>query len=205
MAELTREDVIKIVQEVLSNSTQRIKINSNQIQSSDYKSGSRGWAIMGNGDVEFNAGTFRGDLLIGGITGPAVSVDASSGAINMLFDNSIVGTISGRGTTHGLDVFRLELSTSDDRHLYFGGSGLYVDGDLYPIATLTNSIGNTNNVWDNIYGNSIVAWGANAKFSINGDDGVNNGSFTVVTSVDFGAQTYGTHSLKIEGGIITST
>lgn len=49
------------------------------IQSSDYVAGSAGWAIMGDGSVEFNDGYFRGTLASGRIAGATIFTKGTDG------------------------------------------------------------------------------------------------------------------------------
>ncbi len=63
-----------------------IKVTKRSIQSYDYVSGVSGWKIDANGDVEFNAGTFRGTLTAGSIyipnsVNPVFSVDSLGNVI----------------------------------------------------------------------------------------------------------------------------
>lgn len=59
-------DVTQVIPTLPYNKLEIDKLYVNQdLQSSDFVSGSTGWKIYGNGDVEFNDGTFRGALEAG--------------------------------------------------------------------------------------------------------------------------------------------
>lgn len=51
---------------------------NNYLQSANYVSGSDGWKIFGNGDAEFNVGTFRGDVIAAAIHIPDTDTTANS-------------------------------------------------------------------------------------------------------------------------------
>lgn len=77
------------------------------IQSSNYVSGSAGWAIKGDGSVEFNSGTFRGNLSVGTndnntqITSSGLSVGNTSAGIvmNGSSNTNYINIGSGRNYT----------------------------------------------------------------------------------------------------------
>ncbi len=50
------------------------------IQSADYLQGVRGWRIARNGDVEFNSGDFRGDVVVTAADGTQVTIRAGNGS-----------------------------------------------------------------------------------------------------------------------------
>jgi hypothetical protein len=79
----------------------------------------------------------------------------------------------------------------------YGGDIFNHDGNVH-----TKNDFYSDNGQCNVY-NDITT--RNGKFICNGHGGVSNGGFTIVTSVNFGNQTYGTHQFRIDGGIITST
>lgn len=75
------------------------------IQSDTYSPGMAGWAIKGNGDVEFNDGTFRGVLNLGRLTGedvrPTMTVSVSN--IELFTDATTsrdIDVASIQGTTY---------------------------------------------------------------------------------------------------------
>lgn len=51
------------------------------MRSSDYVPGVSGWIIRRDGSAEFNAGTFRGSLLLGSADGPGIVLDGNAGTI----------------------------------------------------------------------------------------------------------------------------
>lgn len=81
--------------------------NSNiSIRSDTYYPGAEGWAIKGNGDVEFNNGTFRGKLSLerAGINPLPLRMTASVSDVNSYVtseDYETVETANIRGTTYG--------------------------------------------------------------------------------------------------------
>jgi len=58
--------------------SQPINLVSGHIQSSNFLTGITGWKINADGDVEFNSGTFRGDLIAGAIHIPDKNTTANS-------------------------------------------------------------------------------------------------------------------------------
>lgn len=75
------------------------------IQSDSYLAGSSGWAIKGNGDAEFNDGTFRGVLNLGRLTGEAVrpTMTVSVSSIELFTDatsSKDIDVASIQGTTY---------------------------------------------------------------------------------------------------------
>ena len=61
--------------------------SSGDIQSNGFVAGTSGWRIRQNGDVEFNAGTFRGDVIISGTDGE-VDINTSANVPNIEVKNS---------------------------------------------------------------------------------------------------------------------
>lgn len=59
------------------------KLISNQdIESEDFETGTTGWRIQGNGNVEFNSGVFRGSLVAGSVHIPDQTTTANSFHVN---------------------------------------------------------------------------------------------------------------------------
>lgn len=52
-------------------------------KSKNYVPGVSGWAIFSNGNVEFNSGTFRGNIIVGTAGGARIEINVTSGVINM--------------------------------------------------------------------------------------------------------------------------
>lgn len=52
-------------------------------KSKNYNPGVSGWAIFSNGNVEFNSGTFRGNIIVGSAGGNRIEINVASGVINM--------------------------------------------------------------------------------------------------------------------------
>lgn len=75
--------------------------NSGQIQSWDYAAGTTGWAIKGNGTVDFKSGNFRGD-----ITGATGTFSGSLNVNNKFFVDSS-GNIGIGGTAATNGAFRV--------------------------------------------------------------------------------------------------
>jgi hypothetical protein len=127
---VTEQQVRDIVSEMMNNMTGVQRVQSGQIQSANFVSGSAGWQILANGNVEFNNGTFRGDLLIGSATSSAVAIDASAGTISLDYNNAVAGTISGLHTAHGTEIQYLKLLASSGRYIALEDSKIYINGDL---------------------------------------------------------------------------
>ena len=76
-----------------------------EIRSSDFVAGQEGWRISGNGDVEFDRGTFRGDLEAAGGT--------FSGSLEAV-DGTFTGEITASQITTGtLDAVRIPNLSAD--------------------------------------------------------------------------------------------
>ena len=89
------------------------------IQSDQYVAGIEGWAIKGNGDVEFNNGTFRGILNLGTVVGESLrpSMQASVSNIKLYTDRSTFRNIDVagiRGVTFAYD--REPVAGQEDRY-----------------------------------------------------------------------------------------
>lgn len=104
------------------------------IQSDNYDPGNAGWAIKGDGDVEFNNGTFRGKLSLerSGINPLPLRMTASVSNINSYTTKDVyepVTTANIRGTTYGYDrsdanetgVFLPTVPNMDNRGNFFIG------------------------------------------------------------------------------------
>ena len=84
------------------------------ITSSNYKKGVSGWAIYKNGDVEFNVGNFRGNLILtqGGVERLSIKTDSglqfydSNGVLSGSIFGSIKGSISIAPTKGDIQTFR---------------------------------------------------------------------------------------------------
>ena len=64
---LTEQEVRAIVSSSQENFTASATVRTGHWKSNNFVSGSTGWKIKGNGDCEFNSGTFRGKLIAGSI------------------------------------------------------------------------------------------------------------------------------------------
>ena len=78
------------------------------IQSDTYSAGIAGWAIKGNGDVEFNNGTFRGILSLGTAANESIKPTMNASVSNVkLFindsDHQDINVASIRGVTYAYD------------------------------------------------------------------------------------------------------
>lgn len=67
---LTADEVRALIASSMKSVTSPLTVASSYMQSQDFTSGSKGWQIKANGDVEFNSGTFRGSLEAGSINIP---------------------------------------------------------------------------------------------------------------------------------------
>ncbi len=67
-----------LISNELTNFTEISRIKSGLLQSGNFVKGSTGWRILATGDVEFNKGTFRGDLIAGSIHIPDQDTTANS-------------------------------------------------------------------------------------------------------------------------------
>jgi hypothetical protein len=80
-----------------------VEMVNGALQSGDFQAGVQGWQIKANGDVEFNAGTFRGDVNIGSPTGAEVVISGND--IN-LYDVTTGGGGTITGDTASIDFIR---------------------------------------------------------------------------------------------------
>ncbi len=76
----TLEEVLALISSSMTKVTSPMTVASSYMQSEDFATGSKGWKIKANGDVEFNNGYFRGDIT--GASGTfSGSLTAASGSI----------------------------------------------------------------------------------------------------------------------------
>jgi len=78
---------------IMSNLT----LSSGNIQSSNYVSGSSGWKLTDNGDIEGNSGVFRGNLLGSTITGGIIQTAASGERIILSGTNNSIQLLDSSG------------------------------------------------------------------------------------------------------------
>lgn len=126
------------------------------ISSSDFVAGSQGWRIRGNGDVEFDRGTFRGNLSAAGgtfsgnlsaaggtFTGTLSGVDGTfsgslSAGVSIISPVISGGTITGSTVRTASSGQRVEVTNLDDiryydslnrlrGRIYWSGSAWFVD------------------------------------------------------------------------------
>ena len=122
---ITTTDLQNTVYQILGNSTQRIKLNSNWMQSANFVSGSSGWMLDSNGNLEANDGNFRGS-----ITG-ANGVFAGTISANNVTAGTLTGsTVIAKGTGSGNDV-RMNGSTGNLEFLYGGAVRSEISADSY--------------------------------------------------------------------------
>lgn len=161
----------------------KVDLENAIIQSGDFVSGSNGsgWKIDGNGDVEFNSGTFRGELEAA--SGSFFSTDGSTGLEikngNISFtDSNIFGGTNkaaiGQGSLGNLimegDNYVILSVPTDNRSLQFAGAGVF--NRFYP--TDNTDLGSTFSPWGAIY------FGNNFEYG-----GSRNTSYGVLTSITF--------------------
>ena len=77
---VTMEEVRALIANSMTSITSPLTVKSSYMQSEDFTTGSKGWQIKANGDVEFNNGYFRGDLT--GATG-TFSGTVNVGSLNI--------------------------------------------------------------------------------------------------------------------------
>lgn len=112
------------------------------IQSADYVPGVSGWRIARNGDVEFNSGNFRGDVVVTAADGTRVTILASNGSeinfrpptafFNEFADKSgsITSSVASDGTTALYAYLVLKSPVVDDTTRV--GSNLYMFSEPEP-------------------------------------------------------------------------
>lgn len=147
------------------------------VRSANYSAGTAGWAIAGDGNVEFNSGVFRGSLAAGGTAAsPALFVDKTSG-------NLLVGNVS---TTNGTANFKVTGSTGA---VSIGGSGSLTIGANFGVTSagyLTSKSGLIGG-W-NIYDGYL----ASGNMTISGTGGLSFGGNFSVSSTGYLTSSYGT-------------
>lgn len=144
------------------------------IRSSNYVSGSAGWIIKANGDVEFSNGTFRGTLAaatgtIGGFTIGATSLTATttgsifqtaSSGTRLVISNNRVTSYVGSNIASELLPDALQIYTSagvasakiSDLTVKFPNSGIEdIGGAVYPAVTATHNLGLSSRRWNTVY------------------------------------------------------
>lgn len=146
--------------------------------SPNFKAGRSGFRISSNGDVEFNGGIFRGQLIAGSIDIPdetsadSFHVDSSGntwwGAATLASSRASV-TKEGRATFRGVSTLEVQLSTVFESSARFssftGGSGSRTftnSGALIATGTTTSSYSNLQLI---IYPNAVNLNTAEIGFS----------------------------------------
>jgi len=76
----TLDEVRALISSSMTRVTSPMTVASSYMQSEDFATGSKGWQIKANGDVEFNNGNFRGDIT--GATG-TFSGSLTGGSLNI--------------------------------------------------------------------------------------------------------------------------
>lgn len=91
---LTREEVIGLINGTLTNFTNTSRVQRGFLQSGNFNTGSAGWQILANGNVEFNDGDFRGTITAtdGTIGGFTIGSDFIRDAANSF---GLASTVSG--------------------------------------------------------------------------------------------------------------
>ena len=107
------------------------------IQSNDYSAGISGWNINKDGDVEFNTGIFRGELVAATGSFGNVTIDAT-GSISQGQTAFNTGTGFWLGAVSG--VTKLSIGNSSDARLTWNGTELDVVGKI--VDTRTYASGN---------------------------------------------------------------
>lgn len=107
------------------------------IQSDNYSVGNSGWAIKGNGDVEFNDGTFRGMLNLGTMVGESLRPTMTASVSNIkLYTDPVtfrdIDVASIQGTTYAY----VRQETTDE-------SGIYLPQNPDPLKAARYFIGPT--------------------------------------------------------------
>lgn len=130
---------------VFGNSGDTLAMNTAAVaRSYDYLAGTAGWAIKGDGTVEFNNGMFRGNISGGTITG-AIYQTATTGRRIVIAPTSSVGSmqfIAADGTvaqiktvTVGtLEVFRFGIDIVGSTDLYWNSWGVTENEALFGYA-----------------------------------------------------------------------
>lgn len=133
-------------------------------KSKNFVTGVSGWAIYSNGDVEFNAGVFRGSIVAGTIGGKRIEINVTSGIINM-FDasNRLIGTWDSNQ-----QIFQM---------LGHNPTGAYltIDVNSWPYVTLNSNVNLYQPVFMNAVDNAIAGGIQNVVISSGAPKtGVNN-------------------------------
>jgi hypothetical protein len=224
--QLTREDVIRIVYEILNSSTQRIKIASNQIQSASFKSGSSGWMLSSDGSAELQNANIRGavDATSGSITGPMtvtgtltlgdssglqVKLRGDLGEVDFLYNSSNVGKLLGIASgdmaiTADKDLYLtannttqvMRLVANGDVNLRTAGTKIY-----WPSGRALTDKSSYIECNGDFAATNGMGIGSGKAYSVGGSQGTTSLNFDIVTRVS--STHYYTHSFDFRGGIIT--
>jgi hypothetical protein len=104
------------------------------IQSPDYVPGTSGWIIRQDGSAEFNAGTFRGSIEVGSLTGQHFIVNnTATGDVIDVYNsaNKLIFAVSKTGVVQSFDyVNNLELDISGGQ-ISFNNFSLTDTGDMF--------------------------------------------------------------------------
>lgn len=137
------------------------------IRSTSYSPGVSGWSIDANGDVEFNDGTFRGDVVAGTLTGNSLGVDEMS---NGHFDVNTTGWTAGATST----LVRVTSPTPQA-----GAGALRIQGQFSPNNSTVSATS------PGIASGPGVAWRASVYVRLETYDASNKYNNDVVFFLDF--------------------
>lgn len=125
------------------------------LQSTNYATGSAGWAIKGDGTAEFNSVNVYGGLLeVGPSTGSQVKVWESGtvGEIDFLYNSTLVGRLK----TINASTISLEQSSGNSKlHLYSGNS-LFIGDDVNNVGMFLDGNGNVDLTYNTAGGMVMV-------------------------------------------------
>jgi hypothetical protein len=134
---MTEEQTRGLLKESLSKYDGLFRVLSGNIQSGNFVTGSTGWALNALGNIEANAGTFRGTLDAATISGSAIS------------GGTIVGTVITTATSGDRTIF-------DSNNLRFY-NGETQEGFMRPDSTTNLVIGSAGSIYfTNLSGTPIM-------------------------------------------------
>ena len=111
-----------------------LEFNADNMKSSNFVKGSTGWQILYNGDVEFNDGTFRGDL--SATTGTFGGWRIDGNTLNSV-NNSIVLDAGNDQITLGSTMIVASTNIQSNNYVSgINGSGFYLDEDLLEVGNI---------------------------------------------------------------------
>lgn len=152
---LSDEDVNDLIASALRTMTQRQVIAGGSSQSQNFVTGSSGWQIDGQGNAEFNNGTFRGTFKIGGTLITVTAIANLQTAINT------VSTAGGGTVALVPATYNATTSFTIPSNVTVDGNGATIDfgGGAYQFSAIGTSAYSTGTLAVNFGSGSVTGTG----------------------------------------------